>query len=123
MIATGRWVTLELIHDGNRVSLVVDGRQEGSAAAVGAPYRRPQDEFVISPSSAPIVGTIDEVQLLAFERGEEQTMPFGVDWVGVPGPIRFDRRGQVVEPKPALVGVELTDEKVVRTIGPGGVLQ
>lgn len=117
----GSWVTLELVHDGRAVALVVDGQEQARAAANGAPFQQPADVFEVSLSAAPVLGLVDEVQLLAYERSELQTLPDDVELVGLQGPVRFGRRGELLAP--ARFALVQGEEVVGRFVAPGGVLR
>ncbi|MEM7198974.1 MAG: prepilin-type N-terminal cleavage/methylation domain-containing protein [Planctomycetota bacterium] len=122
-LPTVAWVTVELVHDGHWLALVVDGREQAGVAAAGAPFQRQGDQLEVSLGNSPVHGLVDEIRLLAYDRGARLALPDGVEWLGLQGPIRFGRRGELVAPKPARFTLQLDEEKVVREIGPGGVLR
>lgn len=117
----GEWVTLELVHDGRRLALVVDGQEQARASAAGQPFQQPTDVFEVSLGSAPVRGLVDELQLLAYERSEEQALPDEVQLIGLQGPVRFGRRGELLAP--AWFALVRGDETEGRFVAPGGVLR
>lgn len=120
-LALGQWITLELVHDGRVLRLVVDGRELARTGARGSVFQAAGDVFEISPSNAPIVGVVDEVRLLAYEKGDLIELPNDVELSGVQGSIDFDSLG-MPQGHPQLV-LKLQDQSVKRTVGPGGVLE
>jgi hypothetical protein len=116
-----QWVAIELVHDGRALALSVDGREVARAAAAGAPFQGSDDVFEISMANAPIPGIVDEVRLLAYERGERLDLPGDVELSGVQGAVEFDRLGM---PRGVVrIALSRQGETRTRTIGPGGVLQ
>jgi len=120
-LPVGQWLTIGLSHDGNVLELTVDGRIAASTSARGEPFQRAKDLFEVSLGSEPIDGLVDEVQLLAYERGEAVAMPLGVELRDLQGPLDFGRRGELLTP--TRFSVVLNDDVVTRSIGPQGVLQ
>ena len=86
--------------------------------ARGAPLQKADDQFEISLGDAPVLGLVDEVQLLAYERGPLSELPIDVELIGLQGPVRFDRRGEVENAD--RFEVIRGDERAKREIGPGG---
>jgi hypothetical protein len=120
-LRTGRWLTLELVHDGRTLAVLVDGREAGRAPAAGAPFQQSPDLFEVSLGSVPVRGLVDEIQLLAYERGELMALPFEAELRDLKTPVRFTARGELREP--ARFTLVLRDESVGRLIAPGGVLR
>ena len=92
-----RWFTLEILHDGRELVLGVDGVEvRGSAAQ---PMRQlASDVLEISPGDGPIFGLVDEISLFAYESGDAQMIPVDLELLGLQGPLRFGRDGQLKEP-------------------------
>lgn len=120
-LPVGEWVTLELVHDGERAMLLVDGRLEAQAPARGVPFRQADDALEVSPPGEPVPGTVDEIRLLAYEQGEWTALPDDVVLVGLQGPIRFRRDGEPeIHPTFEIV---LGEQRQRHRIGPGGILE
>lgn len=115
------WVTIELVHDGRELRLLTDGRVEASGAARGEPYQHKSDLFELSRGGEHVLGLIDEVRLLAYQRGESMEFPVEVELRNLQGPVRFDRRGEPVNPQ--RFTLVLNDEEMSRVISAGGVLK
>jgi hypothetical protein len=116
-----KWVALELIHDGRALALSVDGREVARAAAAGAPFQTASDVFEISTGNAPLAGLVDEVRLLAYDRGERLELPVDIELTGWQGAIEFDRLGMPRGHVQLMLSRQ--GESRTRVIGPGGVLQ
>lgn len=115
------WVTIELVHDGRELRLLTDGRVEASGAARGEPYQHKSDLFELSRGGEHVLGLIDEVRLLAYQRGELMEFPVEVELRNLQGPVRFDRRGEPVTPQQFTI--ILNDEEMTRVISAGGILK
>lgn len=120
-LRTGVWVTLEVVHDGRVLSLLIDGEEVARESARGEPFRQPSDLLEVSIGSAPILGLVDEIQLLAYEASEEQSLPTSVQLQDLQGPVRFGRRGELLAP--ARFTLVQGEESLGRTVAPGGVLR
>ena len=120
-----QWTQLELIHDGNRLLLVVAGLEVARQSARGQCYQRNGDLLEISPGEAPFHGLVDEIRLLAYELGEPQRLPPNMTLRGFQGPIGFDRRGQLRAPATIGTVIELVLDREAeqRSLAPGGVLK
>jgi prepilin-type N-terminal cleavage/methylation domain-containing protein len=117
----GQWLTLEVVHDGRRLALSVDGRERDAAAASLPLYQTKDDVFEVSPSDEPVDGLVDEVQLLAYEFSAERDLPVGVDLVASPPLIEFGRLGELV--RPARFVLTVGDDQREFRVGPGGVIE
>ncbi|MHC4078566.1 MAG: prepilin-type N-terminal cleavage/methylation domain-containing protein [Planctomycetota bacterium] len=120
-----QWTQLELIHDGQRLLLVVDGLEVARQSARGECYQLRGDLLEVSPGETPLHGLVDEIRLLAYELGEPQNLPPQVALRGFQGPIGFDRRGQLRAPATigTVIELELDDATEKRSLAPGGVLK
>jgi len=117
-----RWVSLGVYHDGREFALTVGKEVVAQAAAKGELYQSRQGGlFEVSPRGSMVPGKIDEIQLLAYSRGEAVLLPMDVDIAGLDRPVVFDRRGKLVTP--VTIEVALDQMKETRTVVPGGVLQ
>ena len=116
-----RWLTLEVVHETQRLSLRVDGVEVAHAHAE-FPLWQPGDEvFEVSPGDRPIDGVVDEVALFAYAFSEQETLPVGLGVKGEPSVIHFDSDGELEAP----ASIKLTgrdDERILR-LGPGGSIE
>jgi prepilin-type N-terminal cleavage/methylation domain-containing protein len=119
-LALDRWVTIELVHDGRTLRLLIDGEVAAVRSARGEPF---QDGslFEVSPEDGPVPGRIDEIQLLAYARGEPGEIPAAVTVKGLEKPLTYDRRGQLE--RPVTLEFILDELKRRKVVAPGGVLQ
>src|SRR5690606_19466359 len=116
-----RWVTLDVVHDGKTLQVVVDGRVAAAVEARGAPFQRDGDMFELSPGHAPVRGLVDEVQLFAYTSAEPVDLPQGTRVQGLERGLRFLPTG---EPEPPCEVVLTSGEQTERhRVAPGGVLQ
>ncbi len=123
-----QWAALELNHDGREVSLLVDGQLVAREVAGGRPFDRSGAVLEVSPGTDAFDGLVDEVQLLAYEDGDLQLLPVGVEvQPAPPWRLAFGRDGALVEPQEFAFSLvmpmgddELTER---RRVAPGGVLQ
>jgi prepilin-type N-terminal cleavage/methylation domain-containing protein len=115
------WVTLELVHDGRSLVVLVDGREEGRTRASAPLLQKADDLLEVSLAGAPVRGVVDEVQLLAYERAVPVDVPADVELRDLQGPVRFSRRGELLTPTrfTAVAG----EESAARYVAPGGVLR
>lgn len=120
-LRVGAWTTVELVHDGRTVILLVDGKEVDRTSARGACFQQPGDAFEISLANAPIHGAVDEILLLAHESGEPAELPREVELRDLAGPVRFSARGDLLAP--ARFTLQLGDEIARRVVGAGGVLE
>lgn len=120
-----QWTQLELIHDGYRLLLVVDGVTVAAQPARGECYQRPADVLEVSPAETPLHGLVDEIRLLAYELGEAQELPHNIELRGFQGPVGFDSRGKLRAPATPGTVIELVldGESQRRSLAPGGVLE
>jgi len=120
-----QWTQLELIHDGNRLMLVVDGVITAKERARGECFQQPADRLEISPGETPIHGLVDEIVLDAYELGEPQELPSNIELRGFQGPVAFDSRGKLRAPANVGTVIELILDGVSekRSLAPGGVLK
>jgi hypothetical protein len=116
-----RWVTLEAVHDGSRLTLLVDGAVAASSDAPGSPFQRDSDAFEVSPPAAPVPGLVDEVQLWAYTLADAVEMPLGTSLPGAPASLRFLPAGAPLEPYVLSIATE--DQTAHFVVAPGGVLQ
>ncbi len=116
-----KWLTLEVVHDGQHVALVVDGEEAARTAAEGAPFQRADDWFEISPPAAPIAGLVDEIQLWAYTLADAVDLPIGVSLADTPMSMRFLPGGAPLEPY--VVTLKTDDQVEAFVVTPGGVLQ
>ncbi len=117
-----RWVTLGIYHDGREFALTVGNEVVARSPAKGEPYQNRQGGlFEISPRGSLVPGKIDEIQLLAYERGEPVLLSNDVDIAGLDQPVLFDRAGNLLAP--VTIQVSLGELKESRTVAPGGVLK
>ncbi|MHC5064826.1 MAG: prepilin-type N-terminal cleavage/methylation domain-containing protein [Planctomycetota bacterium] len=116
------WHSLQLVHDGTELRILVDDRVLDRADAPGQLFQDGAEEFVVSPSDRPVLGLVDEVQLLAYEFTQTQELPFGVSLSSSAGRIVFDRYGEVVG-SPVFRLLSDTDEERMLRLGAGGLLQ
>lgn len=117
-----RWVSLGIYHDGREFALTVGNETVARAAAKGEPFRnRNGGVLEISPRGSLLPGKIDEIQLLAYTRGEAVQLPMDIDIAGLDRPVLFDRRGNLI--MPVTIEVSLGQLKEKRTVVPGGVLK
>jgi prepilin-type N-terminal cleavage/methylation domain-containing protein len=116
-----RWVTLDVVHDGSEVRLVVDGRVVAADQARGAPLQREVDTFEVSLGQAPVPGLVDEIQLWAYLLGEPVELPVDVTVTGLDQGLRFLPTGETEHP--SLISIKSGDLTETRRIAPGGVLQ
>lgn len=115
------WATIEAVHDGRRLRLLVNDRLAGEREAVGEPFQENANLFLLSPRDAPMVGLVDDVILRAYGRSEPQFLPRDVVVRGLDEPLRFDRRGApVTQPK---IQVEFAEDARTFSVGLGGALQ
>lgn len=70
-----RWATLEFGCDGQTAWLAVDGREDGRVPAVGTPQVEPDAQFALSPPSAPLPGSVDELRWLVFAFAPAMDLP------------------------------------------------
>jgi prepilin-type N-terminal cleavage/methylation domain-containing protein len=116
-----RWVTIDVVHDGSTLQLVVDGRVVGETEARGAPFQRDGDMFEVSPGQAPVPGLVDEIQMWAYTLAEPVDMPPGTTLLGLDAGLRFLPTG---EPESVCEVTLKTGEQSERhRVAPGGVLQ
>ncbi len=120
-----QWTQLELIHDGYRLLLVVDGVNAATASARGECFQRRGDRLEISPGETPLHGLVDEIRLLAYELSEAQELPPSIELRGFQGPVGFDSRGKLRAPATIGTVIELVldGESDKRSLAPGGVLK
>ncbi len=116
------WHSLQFIHDGRELRLLVDDRVVDRAAARGQVFQEGNEDFVVSPSYQPVLGLIDEVQLLAYEFSQTQELPFGLTLSSSTSRIVFDRYGEVVG-APVFRLADDSDEERILRLGAGGLLQ
>lgn len=117
-----RWVSLGIYHDGREFALTVAGEVVARAPAKGEPYQNRQGGlFEVSPRGSQVPGKIDEIQLMAYERGEAARLPDDVDITGLKRPVMFDQKGKLLAP--ITIEVSLAGLKEERTVVPGGVLK
>lgn len=117
----GRWLTLAVVHDGSRLSLMVGDQLADLVDAPLPILQTAGDVFVVSPGTEPVIGLVDEVQLLAYESGAEQLLPIGIELVASPSVFRFDRNGDLVEP--CRFTLRDGDDERTHAIAPGGVVE
>jgi prepilin-type N-terminal cleavage/methylation domain-containing protein len=116
-----RWVSVELVHDGRVFRLLVDGEEVGSKSAMGESFQDRQGNlFEVSPDGS-VPGIIDEIQLLAYHSDEQAELPALVEIKGLEKPIDYDRRGKLT--RPVTLEFTLGDQKLKKSVAPGGVLQ
>ena len=115
------WTTIEVVHDGRRLRLLVNNRLAGEREAIGEPFQEDAHLFLLSPRDAPMVGLVDDVILRAYERSEVQFLPRNVLVRGMEEPLRFDRRGAPVT-QPTIT-VEFAEDTRTFSVGLGGALQ
>ena len=119
-VPIGRWCTLEILYDGARLALRVDG-DEVEESAPGRLYQTGDDELLLSLPNGPVEGVLDELALWAYEVGEPQPLPLEVELIGLPSVLVFDRRGRLAEAVP--FELDTDGERIGYTIDPGGVLR
>lgn len=115
-----RWVTLELIHDGRTFRLLIDGEVAAIKSARGEPFQE-GSLFEVSSEEGPIPGRVDEIQLLAYARGEPAEFPALVTLKGLEEPLTYDRRGKLE--RPVTLEFTLDEQTRQKKVAPGGVLQ
>lgn len=115
------WLTLEVVHDGQHVSLLVDGVEAARSEAVGAPFQRESDSFEVSPPAAPVAGLVDEIQLWAYTLADPVDLPLGVALPDTPTSMRFLAGGSPLEPY--VITLQIADQTEAFVVTPGGVLQ
>jgi hypothetical protein len=115
------WTTVEVVHDGKELMLLVDGRREASVRARGGVYQDNRDVFEVSAANAKIPGAVDEVQMLAYQPADRVDFPPDATIGGLQKTIAFDRRGELVEP--IELELVLVDRREKVRIGEGGILQ
>jgi prepilin-type N-terminal cleavage/methylation domain-containing protein len=121
VLALRRWVTIDVIHDGSTLELVVDGRSMGQVEARGAPFQRDGDFFEVSPANSGVPGLLDEIQLWAYALAEPVDLPAGTALEGFDGGVRFLPTG---EPEAVCeVTIKAGEQTERYRIAPGGVLQ
>src|SRR6185295_10236566 len=113
-LRVGAWTTVELVHDGRTLSLLVDGDEVDRASARGTPFQQTADVFEVSLATAPVHGLIDEVLLLAYESGAPAELPTDVELRDLAGPVRFSARGDLLAP--ARFSLHLGDEVERRAV-------
>ncbi len=122
-----RWFSLELLHDGKELSLLVDGVAWARQEAKGHAYQQAEDELEISPADTPVLGAVDEIQLYAYEMGPPRHLPSGVQVLGLEQGLHFDGLGhwQAQEPNQAwpLIKLILHEQEESKSLAPGGLLQ
>ncbi len=116
-----QWSTLELVHDGRRLTLLRDGVEEGQVECVGVPFQTTEDHLELSPPETPMHGVVDEVQLLAYTLGEPVRLPSAVELRGLPASIPFDRLGMPMVG--AQIRMRLDDVEQIGELKPGGILR
>jgi len=121
-LPTEQWLRLEVVFDQTRLSVRVDGREVASTEADGELFQREDESFDVSPDDAPLVGVIDEIELLAYERSEPQLLPLEVE-LDASVTLRLDAQGDPVPP--ATFGWFLHGDDVRETfrVKAGGVIQ
>lgn len=77
-LPVGRWIQIEVLHDAKRFQVWVDGVPEINVPAAGVWYREQGSPFVVSPAEDPVPGAVDELELLAYQRGKVLQLPEGV---------------------------------------------
>lgn len=115
------WLTLEVVHDGEYVSLLVDGVETARSDAPGAPFQRESDSFEVSPPAAPVAGLVDEIQLWAYTLADPVDLPLGVTLSNTPTSMRFLAGGAPLEPY--VITLQIADQTEAFVVTPGGVLQ
>jgi prepilin-type N-terminal cleavage/methylation domain-containing protein len=119
-LAVDRWTTVQAVHDGSELLLLVDGVEQARARARGEPLQQKQDVLELSPGDAPIEALVDEAQLLAYEVGPLLDLPPGVELRGLKDGIAFTRTGDtsgVVQ-----FTLVLNDDRRLGRVQPGGIL-
>lgn len=116
------WHSLQLVHDGRELRILLDERLLDRAAAKGQLFQEGDEQFSVSPEDQPVLGLIDEVQLLAYEYSLTQDLPSGVQLEGVSGSIVFDRHGELVGAPSFRLSSDSDGERLLR-LGAGGLIQ
>lgn len=121
-LPTGRWLTIELVHDGATFWCAVDGRTVATADARSGLYQQDGDMLELSPAESPVAGVVDELQWFAYVWNEPVRLPVGIDVTKLVA-IRFDATGEAVAP-PA-IGLAIAQEESTEElkVGMGGTLQ
>lgn len=121
-LSLGRWQSLQLIHDGRQLQLVVDDHPVDAVPAEVRIMQIGDESLMVSPRDQPVLGLIDEVLLLAYEFAPTQEFPIGIELRGYQHSIRFDRYGEP-EARLLLSLFDAEDRQLDLQLGPGGVLQ
>ncbi len=121
MLPLRRWVTLEVVHDRSRLTLIVDGRQVASTALKGSLMQKDGDRLVVAPAKDPVIGLVDELRLLAYQFSVPASLPLGIEVEAPRVPIEFDRNGDLVAP--ASFTLILDEDRRTYEVGPGGVVE
>lgn len=121
-LSLGSWHDLQLIQDGRVLLLLVDDSVVASEPAAVQLMQVGDETLQISPEDSPLLGLVDEIQLLAYEYSQTQELPIGVELHGYQHGIRFDRYGQP-EVKLRLSFIDAQGELREMQLGPGGVIQ
>ena len=115
------WCTLELVHDGASLILVVDGAEEARVSAKGSVFQEGKDLFEVSLGNAPIQGLVDEIQILAYQPADPHDLPGDVTIAGNERRIGFGRRGELLDS----IELELVlgERREKLRVAEGGLLQ
>lgn len=121
-LARGRWLAVELAHDGATFWCAIDGRTVARADAKAGLFQQDGDVLELSPAESPVAGVIDELQWFAYAWNEPVRLPVGIDVTKLAS-IRFDGTGEAVAP-PA-IGLAIAQEESTEElkVGMGGTLQ
>ncbi|MCA8941575.1 MAG: prepilin-type N-terminal cleavage/methylation domain-containing protein, partial [Planctomycetes bacterium] len=93
-----RWASVRVVHDGDEASLWIDDRACDRKSFHGSIWQGDNDTLRVSEEHAPILGIVDEVRVMAYERTDRQYFPVGVELVTDARNIRFDREGRLGAP-------------------------
>jgi prepilin-type N-terminal cleavage/methylation domain-containing protein len=121
-LPVGQWCTLEIGGDGSELWCALDGRVLEHTAFRERLHQQQDDQLEVGLGDEPLPGTIDELQLFAYQLASAVELPLDV----VPAAryrIQFDAAGEPIAPPRLELDVVAESRKVAFTVGGGGVLQ
>ncbi len=118
----GRWCTIEIGQDGNKVWLTVDGRELAQQQLEATVLQQKDDVLELLPADAGLDAAVDEVQVFAYTFTPAQRLPSSVV-LEAPARIAFDVQGEPIAPPDIRLELLSDHRHEVLRIGVGGVLQ
>lgn len=110
-VPVGRWLTLDLVTDGQSCYVTLDGRELDRRAMDGPLWLPPDATLELSPPDAPVPGAIDELRVFAYVENPALYLPLEVQPAA--RYLRsFDARGNELPAPP--IELQITTDEGVR---------